>query len=78
MARKLGELGCTPTEARNRLKRILDMGLSDLVANQSAPITNHEAKFIRDMQEAIENNPEFEPSYGQTVYAQDLYDRYIL
>ena len=75
--RKLGNLGCSPVEARSRLKRILDMGLSDLVANQSAPVTNYEAKFIRDMQEAVDNNPDFEPSFGQVTYAEDLKERYL-
>lgn len=74
---KLGQLGCSGPEARARLKRILDMGLSDLVAHQDAPITAWEAKFIRDMIASIEDNPNFEPTYGQVTKAEDLKEKYL-
>jgi len=74
---KLGQLGCSGPEARARLVRILDMGLADLVSNNSAPLTSREAKFIKDMQEAVENNPNFEPSYGQVTWLEDLKEKYL-
>lgn len=74
---KLGQLGCSGPEARARLKRILDMGLTDLVANQGAPLTSRETIFIKDMEEALMNNPNFEPSYGQVTWAEDLKEKYL-
>jgi hypothetical protein len=74
---KLGQLGCSGTEARARLARLLDMGLADMAVEQSSPLTVREASFIRDMHEAIENNPNFEPSYGQVTWMEDLKEKYL-
>lgn len=79
MGRKLGELGCTGVEARERLKRLLNMGLKDIALDDpSMPVRSKDRTFIKDMIEVLANNPDFEPSYGQIVYAQDLYDKFIL
>lgn len=75
---KLGQLGCSGQEARERLKRLLDKGLKDLPDDPSVPINDHARSFIKDMVEAMAENDLFEPTYGQVTYAQDLYDRYIL
>ena len=72
--RKIGELGCTGPEARERLSRLLKLGL----ATTDAPLSAYELKFVADMVEALKVNPYFEPSYGQLTKAQDLYDKYIL
>lgn len=74
---KMGQLGCSPAEARARLRRLLDMGLTDLVSHNSAPITSSEAKFIKDMQEALDNNDNFEPTYGQVTWAEDIKNKYL-
>lgn len=74
---KMGQLGCSPSEARARLRRLLDMGLTDLVSHNSALITRYEAKFINDMQESIDNNPDFTPTYGQVTLAEDLKEKYL-
>ena len=76
--RKLGELGCSGPEARNRLKRLLDKGLRDSIRDETIPLTVDNRKFLSDMVNAVADNPNFEPSYGQVVYAQDLFDRYLL
>lgn len=76
--RKLGELGISGADARYRLKWLLDKGLKSLPDDPMVPINDKAREFIRDMAEAVEVNEDFEPSYGQVVYAQDLYDRFIL
>ena len=76
--RKLGELGATGAEARYRLKWLLDKGLKALPDDPTVPLNDKARGFIRDMMEAVEVNEDFEPTYGQVVYAQDLYDRFIL
>jgi len=76
--RKLGELGATGAEARYRLKWLLDKGLKALPDDPTVPLNDNARGFIRDMMEAIEVNEDFEPTFGQVVYAQDLYDRFIL
>ena len=72
--RRLGELGCSGKEARERLVRLLKMGLADT----EAPLSDGQRKFIQDMKDGLANNPNFEPSYGQLTKAQDLYDKYVL
>lgn len=76
MTRKLGELGCTPTEARDRLKRLLKLGVADLLKDSNVPLTQKERKFIEDMVTATNLNKDFEPSYGQVTFAQDIYEKY--
>lgn len=76
--RKLGELGATGAEARYRLKWLLDKGLKALPDDPTVPLNDKARGFIRDMMEAVEVNEDFEPTYGQVVYAQDLYDKFIL
>lgn len=74
---KMGDLGCTPVEARNRMDRILKMGLTDMAHEQGSPMTIKHIQFIRDMSEAVENNPDWIPTYGQVTYAEDLKERYL-
>jgi len=76
--RRLGELGATGTEARERLKFLLDKGLKDLPDDPTIPLNDNARGFIRDMIEAVEVNDTFEPTFGQVTYAQDLYDRFVL
>lgn len=76
--RKLGELGCTGPEARERLKRYFKMGLKVMYDDSMTPFSSKERAFLRDMQEALKENPDFEPSYGQVTWASDLYERYCL
>ena len=78
MPRRLGELGATGAEARYRLKWLLDKGLKALPDDPTVPLNDKARGFIRDMMEAVEVNEDFEPSFGQVTYAQDLYDRFIL
>lgn len=72
--RRLGELGCSGPEARERMKRLLKMGLADT----EAPLSDREKQFIEDMKAAIADNPNFEPSYGQMVKLTDLHEKYII
>lgn len=76
--RKLGELGISGPEARSRLERLLKLGLDAMYLDPMTPFTSRQREFIRDMKEALSENPIFEPSFGQVSYAQDLYDRYCL
>lgn len=78
MSRRLGETGGTPAEDRARLKRLLDLGLAGAAKDETVPLNANSRKFITEMDEAIKNNPNFEPTFGQVSYAQDLYDRVIL
>lgn len=78
MSKRLGETGGTPTEDRARLKRLLDLGLKGMADDQSIPLSDHNRRFIRDMEDALQQNPNFEPSFGQVAKAQDLYDRMVL
>lgn len=78
MSKRLGETGGTPAEDRARLKRLLDLGLKGMSTDDGVPMTPHNRKFITDMEEALDNNPNFEPSFGQVAKAQDLYDRFVL
>lgn len=78
MPKRLGETGGTPAEDRSRLKRLLDLGLAGVLKDPNVPLTQHNRDFIRDMETAIKDNPNFEPTFGQVAKAQDLYDRYIL
>lgn len=75
---RLGQLGCTPAEARERLKRLLNLGLKDVIDDATIPAPDAARGFVKDMSEALRENPNFEPTFGQVTYAQDLYDRYIL
>ena len=77
-ARRMGSLGCTGQEARDRLRRLLKMGLSSIKVDTTIPIRDKERSFIGDMEDAISNNDNFEPSYGQVTYAQDIFDRYCV
>lgn len=76
--RKLGELGCDGPEARERLKRYFSMGLRLMYDDPNTPFSKKEKEFLRDMTQALKDNPSFEPSYGQVTYAGDLYERYCL
>lgn len=78
MSKRLGETGGTPAEDRARLRRLLDLGLSGAAKDETVPLTAHNRKFITDMDTAIKDNPNFEPTFGQVAKAQDLYDRIIL
>ncbi len=75
---KMGQLGCTGPEARDRLKRLLKMGLQSIRKDNNIPLTLHEREFLRDMSQGISDNELWEPSFGQVTYAQDLYDKYCL
>lgn len=77
--RKLGELGCSGPEARDRLKRIMvTMGLGNVAKDLTIPLTIKERTFIHEMVEALALNPNFEPSYGMVTYATDLYEKYCV
>lgn len=76
--RKLGELGCTGQEARSRLERLFKMGLAFIREDTNTPLTLKEKGFLTDMNNALADNPIFEPSYGQVVWAQDIYNKYCL
>lgn len=78
MPRKLGELGCTGDEARERLKRLFQMGLKSISTDLNIPLSNKERDFLKDMKEALTNNPSFEPSYGQVTFATDIFERYCI
>lgn len=78
MLKRLGETGGTPVEDRARLKRLLDLGLAGLAKDETIPINSHNRKFILDMEDALQQNPDFTPSFGQVAKAQDLYDRLVL
>jgi len=75
---RMGQLGCTGLEARERLKRLMNMGLKSIGTDESIPLKDRDRAFIKDMVDALSGNKDFEPSYGQVVYAQDLFDRYLL
>ena len=75
---RLGSLGITGPEARDRLKFLIDKGLKDLPDDFQIEMNDKARGFIRDMMEALEENESFEPTYSQVTYAQDLFDRYIL
>ena len=77
MPRRLGELGCEPAEARERMERLFKMGLSSITEDKDVPLTYKNREFLRDMKGAIDN-PLYVFSYGEVTYAQDLYDRYCL
>lgn len=76
--RKLGELGCSGPEARERLKRLMKMGLRSISIDKSIPLTDKERQFIDDMGYALDNNPIFEPSYGQVTRATDIFEKYCI
>lgn len=78
MPRKLGELGCTGPEARERLVRLMRMGLKNIAVDQNVPLSGKERRFIDDMGYALDNNPIFEPSYGQVTYATDIFEKYCI
>ena len=78
MSRRLGSLGCTGPEARDRLKRLLKMGVESLPKDENTPLTPKERGFIRDMVDAVRDNDAFEPSYGQIAFMQDIHDKYLL